>query len=532
MNALKPRSAFQTLIMSEESRLGREAIETGYVLKQIIDAGVRVFFYLEDRERTLDTAMDKVMLSLTNFASEVEREKVRQRTYDAMLRKAKALHVTGGRVYGYDNVEVLSPTLGPDGRAKRLHVMRCVNREQASVVRRIFEIYAAGLGVKRIADMLNKERVAPPRGSRGWATSGIREMLYRELYRGVVVWNKSQKTIRGGTAAQRRRPEEEWLRIEAPDLRIVPEDVWLKVHVRLDRARLALPRSLHGGRLIGRPSYLDGDSPYLLTGFTKCSVCGGAIGSIPRSHGTGTARQRVDYYGCFTNHRRGGAICANKAHIRQDALDSAVLAALNEALNERVIETAVEKALARLRSGQSEHLERRPVIERELSLIQAHENHLLDAIKRGEAVELLVAALKNEEERKKALVAELASLAGAERVASLDTDAIKRDVQNRVADVKDLLIRHTPQARQMLRKLLDGKLELAPIETGGGRGYRFTGSGRRVLWWLADRSKATGEPVHRRRGLPPRLHRSEGLILWRRTRQLLLAPWQPEDSRR
>jgi hypothetical protein len=32
--------------MSEESRLGREAIETGYVLKQILDAGVRVFHYL------------------------------------------------------------------------------------------------------------------------------------------------------------------------------------------------------------------------------------------------------------------------------------------------------------------------------------------------------------------------------------------------------------------------------------------------------------------------------------------------------
>jgi hypothetical protein len=37
--------------MSEESRLGREAIETAYALKQIVQAGVRVFFYLEDRER-------------------------------------------------------------------------------------------------------------------------------------------------------------------------------------------------------------------------------------------------------------------------------------------------------------------------------------------------------------------------------------------------------------------------------------------------------------------------------------------------
>jgi DNA invertase Pin-like site-specific DNA recombinase len=106
MTALKPRAPFQVLIMSEESRLGREAIETAYALKQLVTAGVRVFFYLEDRERTLDSPTDKIMLSLTAFADELEREKARQRTYDAMLRKAKAGHVTGGRVFGYDNVEV------------------------------------------------------------------------------------------------------------------------------------------------------------------------------------------------------------------------------------------------------------------------------------------------------------------------------------------------------------------------------------------------------------------------------------------
>src|SRR2546425_750001 len=104
MSALKPRPSFQVLVMSEESRLGREAIETAYALKQLVTAGVRVFFYLEDRERTLDTPTDKIMLSLTTFADELEREKARQRTYDAMIRKARAGHVTGGRVFGYDNV--------------------------------------------------------------------------------------------------------------------------------------------------------------------------------------------------------------------------------------------------------------------------------------------------------------------------------------------------------------------------------------------------------------------------------------------
>ena len=65
---MKPRAPFQVLVMSEESRLGREAIETAYALKQLVQTGVRVFFYLEDRERTLDSPTDKIMLSLTTFA--------------------------------------------------------------------------------------------------------------------------------------------------------------------------------------------------------------------------------------------------------------------------------------------------------------------------------------------------------------------------------------------------------------------------------------------------------------------------------
>src|SRR5256885_2460393 len=157
LNALKPRPPFQVLVMSEESRLGREAIETAYALKQLVTAGVRVFFYLEDRERTLETPTDKIMLSLTTFADELEREKARQRTYDAMLRKARAGHVTGGRVFGYDNVAVA----GADGKPS--HVERRIDDVEAATVRRIFELCAAGVGYTRIAKVLNDEHAPSPR---------------------------------------------------------------------------------------------------------------------------------------------------------------------------------------------------------------------------------------------------------------------------------------------------------------------------------------------------------------------------------
>ena len=45
---------------------------------------MRLFFYLEDHERTLDSPVDKIMLSVTTFADEVEREKARQRNIETL----------------------------------------------------------------------------------------------------------------------------------------------------------------------------------------------------------------------------------------------------------------------------------------------------------------------------------------------------------------------------------------------------------------------------------------------------------------
>jgi site-specific DNA recombinase len=180
MNALKPKPSFQVLIMSEESRLGREQIETAYALKQIITAGVRVFYYLEDRERTLESPTDKLLLSVTAFADEMEREKARQRTHDALVRKARAGYVAGGSVYGYDNVEATVPD-AITGKPKRLHVERRINEGEATVIREIFEKAAAGWGTRRIAHDLNARGVPapPPRRTgrpRAWAPSTIYAM--------------------------------------------------------------------------------------------------------------------------------------------------------------------------------------------------------------------------------------------------------------------------------------------------------------------------------------------------------------------
>jgi len=274
MNALKPRPLFQALIISEESRLGREAIETAYALKQLVQAGVRVFFYLEDRERTLDSPTDKIMLSLTTLADELEREKARQRTYDAMQRKARAGHVTGGRVFGYDNVEVV----GMDGH--RSHVERRINEAEAAIIRRMFEMCAAGAGLTAIRKALNAEGVAAPRPQQGrptgWVPSSVRAVLNRPLYRGEIVWNQTRKRNSWGQKQQAVRPESDWLRVEAHGLRIVPDELW-----HAAQAQATERRTKYKG---GDRSYRF--SPYLLSGFGRCALCGGGFASHTRDHGS------------------------------------------------------------------------------------------------------------------------------------------------------------------------------------------------------------------------------------------------------
>jgi DNA invertase Pin-like site-specific DNA recombinase len=131
MSALKPKPPFQVLVMSEESRLGSEQTRTQYALLEIVEAGVRVFFYLEDQERKMETATDKLMSMIKNFGGEIERERASQRTHDKLLQKARAGHVVGCKVFGYDNVDVP----GPDGT--RQHVVRRINPIERDIILRI-----------------------------------------------------------------------------------------------------------------------------------------------------------------------------------------------------------------------------------------------------------------------------------------------------------------------------------------------------------------------------------------------------------
>ena len=88
-----------------------------------------------------------------NLGAELEREKNSQRAKDKALALVRAGHVPGGRCYGYDLVDVMKdgPLHSVTARSARngildaAHVEQAVNEREAVIVRRVFEMAAAGV---------------------------------------------------------------------------------------------------------------------------------------------------------------------------------------------------------------------------------------------------------------------------------------------------------------------------------------------------------------------------------------------------
>ena len=433
--------------MLEESRLGRETLEVGFALKQIVTAGVRVFFYLDDRERTLDSPTDKIMLSLTAFADELEREKARQRTYDAMRRKALAGHVTGGRVFGYDNVEIR----GPSG--ERLHVERRINEAEAAVVLEIFELSARREGLKGIAKRLNAASAPTPRAQQGrrngWAPSSVREVLHRSLYRGEIVWNRTKKRDSWGQKRRCDCPEADWLSVPVESLRLVPEALWRAAHARMTERRENYMRWTRGEG--GAPDGRGVRTRYFLTGFGRCDVCGGSMQAVSRASSAGRNRRYV----CATYWNRGASICPNGRMVDMPVADGAVQQLLaTEVLRPAIVDRALTRALELLRAD-ADGSRRRQALTRDLVAVEAELRNLAETAAKGGAVPVILEALERREADRQRLQAELAACKAEHPATLKSAHVLRAQLRSFLDDWRGLLSGNLAEARPVLARISD-----------------------------------------------------------------------------
>ena len=273
----------------------------------------------------------------------------------------------GGLCYGYRVVRQLQNGVMTTGE-------REINSEEAAVVRRIFESYAAGASPKQIAKTLNTEGVRGPQGSL-WNPSTIHGnpkrgigMLNNELYIGRMVWNRQRfvKDPDTGKRLARLNPPSEWITKDVPELRIVDDELWQAAKARQASVHRKWSSAKEERRFnqFRRPKYL-------FSGLTKCGECGAGFIVYSREH-----------LGCFGARDRG--TCTNRLTIRRQEVEERVLRALREKLmrqdffDEFCREFA--KEMNRLRMEQRAGL---TSAQRELARIEARRKKLVESIMEG-----------------------------------------------------------------------------------------------------------------------------------------------------
>lgn len=251
-----------TIIVKDLSRFGRNYIEVGQYIDYVFPTfGIR-FIAIQDNVDTANRdsgAME--MMPIMNVFNEWHAANTSKKI--RAVKKANAqqgIYTAKKAAYGY--------IMGTD--EKRAPI---IDEDVAPVVVRIFEMYASGMGMRKIAEVLTQEKILSPAiyaqekyGWKGrpnalniWSITTVREMLHNPIYIGHMPqlrWTSlSYKNHR-----RFRKDPSEWTVIYNTHKPIISQELWDKVQAR--------EKSVSHGRVT------KNDYIHPLSGFVYCADCG------------------------------------------------------------------------------------------------------------------------------------------------------------------------------------------------------------------------------------------------------------------
>jgi hypothetical protein len=256
-------------------------------------------------------------------------------------------------------------------------------------------------------------------------------------------------------------------------LRIISEELWTAAHARLGASRETYLARTDGERH-GRP-VASRPSPYLLSGLSRCAACGGGL--IVRSRASSAGRLFV--YWCGHSHQRGATVCSNTLLASMAVADRAVLDTIEaDILAPEVIARTLEKAAALMAEPAQDRAARHRALADRLAKLTAEVARFTEAIGAGGGdLASILKALRERDDERQRVEAELDALLGAADVATLDVRRIRRALAATLDDWRAVLGRQTTEAREAPRVLLADRIAFTPAVAGG----RYTLEGRVVV---------------------------------------------------
>ncbi len=424
---------FDLVVAEALDRVSRDQEDVAGIYKRLNYADVALMTLAEGEISELHIGLKGTMNAL--FLKDLA-----QKTRRGQRGRVEAGCSAGGNSYGYQVVRRLLA----DGSAATGE--RQIDLGEAAIVCRIFEEYVRGLTPRRIATGLNAEGIPSPRGGEWNASTinGSRQrrngILNNELYIGRIVWNRQRfvKDPDTGKRLSRLNPEHEWILADAPDLRIIDDDLW------------DLAQALKA-RFASRAGNKRQTKKRLLSGLIKCGCCGGGM----------TIARRDRYY-CSARREKG---TCNASHgIGVVEIEDRVLTGLRDILmgNEHLLEeftAEFKRELARLRKTRSGDETR---LRKELGEVERSIARCVEFVTSGDGAPGAIRdKLAELEARKRSLERALAARPGT-RVVEIHPnfpDLYRR----KIAELGSLLADddERPRAMEAIRELID-RIEVLP----------------------------------------------------------------------
>ena len=229
------RGEFSLILTREVSRFARNTVDTLQYTRDLKRIGVEVFF-INDNIRTFDGDGE---LRLTIMATLAQDE---SRKTSIRVKSGQQTSMENGVYYGNGNI------LGYDRVGKEL----VINPEQARTVRKIYDWYLDGKGIRQIQFELEKEGFLTATGKTRWYESNISKILRNPFYAGIIEYHKQftpdyleQKRINNFGEVER-------LRVKGRHEPIITEAEFNKVQELMEYKRQLNPINKPGRRDKGK----------------------------------------------------------------------------------------------------------------------------------------------------------------------------------------------------------------------------------------------------------------------------------------
>ena len=168
------KNKFDLIVTREVSRFARNTVDTLQQTRILRREGVEVYF-TEDNIWTMNDEDGELRLTIMATLAQNESKKTSVR-----VKAGQMISFKNGVLYGNGNI------LGYDRIGKEY----VVNELQARTVRRIFDLYLDGNGVRKIQFALEKEGHLTATGLTKWQPGNISRILRNSFYCGTIVYRK------------------------------------------------------------------------------------------------------------------------------------------------------------------------------------------------------------------------------------------------------------------------------------------------------------------------------------------------------